>query len=82
VDVLSAGSTNAGDIQVNALPFVLLQDCSTSQRALSPAGRVTSSTVVDVTVVDARGEIDDRTVRARSYKASVRSRRTWVFRLQ
>ena len=65
VNVLSAGSTNAGDIPVFARPFVLLQQCTDQQPVpRPPVGGVTTTTSVDFFVVDARGDVNEDTIGA------------------
>jgi hypothetical protein len=63
VTILSAGSTNAGEIQIYSLPFVVFGNCPTAE-LVPPPNRVTSTASVAVTVADARGDIDCGTVRA------------------
>jgi hypothetical protein len=58
VDVPSAGSSNAGDIQIPAQPFVLLGTCDPDTPLIVPSpGGVTSGTI-DFTVADAGGGVE------------------------
>jgi hypothetical protein len=79
VNILSAGSTNAGDIQIYSLPFVVLGDCPSIERFMEPPlDGETGSTSVDVTVADARGGVHGDPVNAPVLPGGrAITRRTW-----